>query len=81
MTNIKSRTESSYMVRKGRGRPRRETSRKGVHMYVGQKMCPTGKSLTLGFFLPQSCRKVIMHSQEEEGEPQEASPQKGSALL
>ena len=34
MTNIKSRTDHTYMVRKGRERPRRDSSRKGVQMYV-----------------------------------------------
>ena len=34
MTNIKSRTDHTYMVRKGRGRPRRDSSRKRVQMYV-----------------------------------------------
>ena len=34
MTNIKSRADHAYMVRKGRGRPRRDSSRKRVQMYV-----------------------------------------------
>ena len=34
MTNIKSHTDHSYMVRKGRGRPRRDSPRKRVQMYV-----------------------------------------------
>ena len=34
MTNIKSRTDHTYMVRKGRGRRRSDPSRKRVQMYV-----------------------------------------------
>ena len=34
MTNIKSRTDHTYMVRKGRRRRRSDPSRKRVQMYV-----------------------------------------------
>ena len=55
MTNIKSRTDHTYMVRKGRGRPRRDSSRKRVKMYVWHRLC-----VTLTLRMPDATKLVAV---------------------
>ena len=55
MTNIKSRTDHTYMVRKGRGRPRRDSSRKRVQMYVWHRLC-----VTLTLRMPDATKLVAV---------------------
>ena len=55
MTNIKSRTDHTYMVRKGRGRPKRDSSRKRVKMYVWHRLC-----VTLTLRMPDATKLVAV---------------------
>ena len=55
MTNIKSRTDHTYMVRKGRGRRRSDPSRKRVQMYVWHRLC-----VTLTLRMPDATKLVAV---------------------
>ena len=63
MTNIKSRADQFSLIihgQVGEGEAKEASLEKeGAEVCGTQKMCPRGKSLTLGFFLPQSCHKCM----------------------
>ena len=63
MTNTKSRTDQFSLTmhgQEGEGEVQEGfVGKEGAQVCVTQKMCHRRKSLTLGFLLPQSCRKAI----------------------